>query len=83
MFKEGDRLMRLSLITASVALLALSAPALAQRHADLVYLQQFNARHKLLAAAAADKQKQAKQAPARQELATAPAPARTGNAGNR
>jgi hypothetical protein len=84
MLKEGDRIMRLSLITASVALLALSAPALAQRHADLVYLQQFKARQKLLADADANKQKQAKQAPARQELATAPVPvpARTGDRGD-
>ena len=38
---------------AALAVLALAAPVYATRHADLVYLQQFKARQKLLLADAA------------------------------
>ena len=44
--------MKLRFAAAVLALTVLAAPALAQRHADVVYMQQFKARQKLLADAA-------------------------------
>jgi hypothetical protein len=64
---------------AAIALIALAlgaTPALAQRHADLVYLQQAKAKAQATTAAAKGKQEQAQQTPAPQSPAK-PAPTQT------
>lgn len=73
--------MMLRFALATMAVLALAGPAVATRHADLVYQQQFKARQKLLADAGKSRPKAPKQ-----ELARAPAeaPGRTAeDAGSR
>lgn len=69
--------MMLRFTIAAVAMLSLAGPAFATRHADVVYLQQFKARQKLLVEAGADAARAKPQAP-KQDVAKAPveAPAR-------
>jgi hypothetical protein len=45
MFATMERAMRVCLIATTLAAALLATPALAQRHADVVYLQQMKAKH--------------------------------------
>ena len=64
--------MALRFAVAAAAIFALAAPAVATRHADVVYLQQFKARQKLLADAALAKLKAAPRQVAAQDAGTVP-----------
>jgi hypothetical protein len=66
----------LALIGSAFAVALAATPALAQRHADLVYLQQAKAKAQATTAAAKAKQEQAQQTPA-QQTPGKPAPTQT------
>jgi hypothetical protein len=64
--------MALRFAVAALAVFALAAPAVATHHADVVYLQQFKARQKLLADAAPAKLQAVPRQVAAQDAGTVP-----------